>query len=547
MSVTQSIAIPSSPSAGNSPRSEEPNSPHTPASPAMSQPEQNMQQLMSKSPSPFPQIQQQQSNSNNTNDSANTSGGQAKRKPSRRANTAERRATHNAVERQRRETLNGRFLDLAALLPNLSQIRRPSKSSIVNSSIAHILASRRHRILAARELRLLKLETDVLRRQLNEWHDRAGIPYVEEPVRSEAFSMVLSGELEVLASVPGEEEDDEMSYGGYDGEDDNHALNGQFVPPGILNGGLDDLEDPRLAMSKNPAAFPHGVPTQHAHHGSGNSLHLAHIMPRPAVQGAGPMIATPAAVVFDNPAMPLYDLHAYPEASFIQPQQSHPTHAHQLLDSEKVAAWNATQMHQMIHPQRAIFTPPASHPMSSGSPGHSSTTESTSPSPHSTSSPVGIHPGAPFGEAGFYSLTGPQPQMLGHSTYTERDDASSVTSNRSLGDCDILMEHKPQFRETPSVAPAVSSVRHRSGSMNIVPVHSSAGSPGVPSYDMGSSAHGDFSVNMQRRATHSGGWVRNDDIAGGMNIGMGVGVGVGMNPVAVGGGGGNGTGFMMMM
>ena len=35
---------------------------------------------------------------------------QPKRKPSRRANTAERRATHNAVERQRRETLNGRFL-----------------------------------------------------------------------------------------------------------------------------------------------------------------------------------------------------------------------------------------------------------------------------------------------------------------------------------------------------------------------------------------------------------------------------------------------------
>jgi hypothetical protein len=36
--------------------------------------------------------------------------GGVKRKPNRRANTAERRATHNAVERQRRETLNGRFL-----------------------------------------------------------------------------------------------------------------------------------------------------------------------------------------------------------------------------------------------------------------------------------------------------------------------------------------------------------------------------------------------------------------------------------------------------
>jgi hypothetical protein len=43
-----------------------------------------------------------------------------KRKPSRRANTAERRATHNAVERQRRETLNGRFL--ASHTPTLPTI-----------------------------------------------------------------------------------------------------------------------------------------------------------------------------------------------------------------------------------------------------------------------------------------------------------------------------------------------------------------------------------------------------------------------------------------
>jgi hypothetical protein len=39
-----------------------------------------------------------------------SAGGAVRRKPARRANTAERRATHNAVERQRRETLNGRFL-----------------------------------------------------------------------------------------------------------------------------------------------------------------------------------------------------------------------------------------------------------------------------------------------------------------------------------------------------------------------------------------------------------------------------------------------------
>jgi hypothetical protein len=140
-----------------------------------------------------------------------------KRKPSRRANTAERRATHNAVERQRRETLNGRFLDLAGLLPNLSQIRRPSKSSIVNSSIAHVHASRRHRMLAARELRILKQEADALRRELNEWRDRAGLPRVDEPVRSEGFTTVLGGEMELemmQEDAEDQDEGDELDFGG---------------------------------------------------------------------------------------------------------------------------------------------------------------------------------------------------------------------------------------------------------------------------------------------------------------------------------------------
>jgi len=149
----------------------------------------------------------------NTNNSAPAGGVKRTSKPNRRANTAERRATHNAVERQRRETLNGRFLDLAALLPNLSQIRRPSKSSIVNSSIAHINASRRHRIMAAQQLRLLKSEADALRHEVNEWRMRAGIPGVEEPRRPDGFGIILSGELEfeagdMMEGEEGEEEDD---------------------------------------------------------------------------------------------------------------------------------------------------------------------------------------------------------------------------------------------------------------------------------------------------------------------------------------------------
>ncbi len=174
--------------------------------------------------------------------SAPVGGPGQKRKPSRRANTAERRATHNAVERQRRETLNGRFLDLAALLPNLSQIRRPSKSSIVNSSIAHVHASRRHRLLAARELRALKMEADALRREINEWRDRSGVPRVEEPVRGEGFGMVISGELEVLG-VAGEEED----YDDGDGHSpDEYAGHGYSRSPVIASPTGMSFENPAM-------------------------------------------------------------------------------------------------------------------------------------------------------------------------------------------------------------------------------------------------------------------------------------------------------------
>ncbi|KAJ7135497.1 hypothetical protein C8R43DRAFT_1021279 [Mycena crocata] len=158
---------------------------------------------------------QTNSNSQPSTSTNNSTAGGVKRttKPNRRANTAERRATHNAVERQRRETLNGRFLDLAALLPNLSQIRRPSKSSIVNSSIAHINASRRHRVLAAQQLRLLKNEADALRHEVNEWRMRANVPGVEEPRRGDGFAVILSGELEfeagdMMEGDEGEEEED---------------------------------------------------------------------------------------------------------------------------------------------------------------------------------------------------------------------------------------------------------------------------------------------------------------------------------------------------
>lgn len=56
---------------------------------------------------------------------------------SRRAslNKAERRAEHNAIERARRECLNSKFQQLAEVLPNLKNHRRPSKGQIVEKAL----------------------------------------------------------------------------------------------------------------------------------------------------------------------------------------------------------------------------------------------------------------------------------------------------------------------------------------------------------------------------------------------------------------------------
>ncbi|KAF7293219.1 Macrophage erythroblast attacher isoform 1 [Mycena chlorophos] len=143
-------------------------------------------------------------------------------KMKQRISTAERRASHNAVERQRREALNARFLDLAGVLPNLASVRRPSKSSIVNSSIAYINASRRQRILAAQQLRMVAAECESLRREANEWRSRAGVMGLDSPSRGESFSMVLGEELHYevgdLSGAFDDEETDEYAMAGYQDE-----------------------------------------------------------------------------------------------------------------------------------------------------------------------------------------------------------------------------------------------------------------------------------------------------------------------------------------
>ncbi|KAI0784324.1 hypothetical protein C8Q75DRAFT_390853 [Abortiporus biennis] len=517
MTIPMSVSSPSS-APNTPPASSDAGAPQSPISPS------NGPQTLALPPP----VENSSANGGNANGSNGGNGGptQTKRKPSRRANTAERRATHNAVERQRRETLNGRFLDLAALLPNLSQIRRPSKSSIVNSSIAHIHASRRHRLLAARELRLLKVETDLLRRELNEWRDRSGLPRVEEPVRGEAFQMILSGEVEVVSAGPIEEEDGQGEYGDNDYGDEEFST-------GPLTSAAEPSpqEDIRnMNLLKNGVVpvpgqadmtpFAHNAPGPQTNAGPNGGLHLQTILPRGSVGVAGgapsPMIVqSPTAVSFENPAMAsMYEPHpqSYHHPSFYPgaPNAGFGT------VNDKVGSWNG--VYQGAAAQIQQFTPPTS---SHGSPqqGH-------------------------YGNVQRPPQSHTPPQQMGHmfGSPVDGDDASSVGS-----------------------APNGNGRRERSGSMNSVGSNGYGGAPSPVSngaqqgnnYDMMGMVGGN-GQGVPRRMGSGGMW----DVNMGMNgmMGMpgigamgGMGVGGMKGPVNGGGqaisvgGGGNGHGFAAMM
>ncbi|KAF9789832.1 hypothetical protein BJ322DRAFT_560610 [Thelephora terrestris] len=318
-----------------------------------------------------------------------------KRKPSRRANTAERRATHNAVERQRRETLNGRFLDLAALLPNLSQIRRPSKSSIVNSSIAHIHASRHHRLIAARELRILKAETDALRRELNEWRDQSGVPRLEEPARGDGFHSVLSGEVEVVLPAGQQEDDQNME----DDEDDFHARSSEdaedVAHAAVINV-IKRSQSPVSAPSPPSHQFVHNAPPLPVQQNcaaqplcqqamGGSQLYHAHSQLVPGRQHphtaspqhippGRPIIAThQSQVSYENPAM-IYDS-CHPSRFGYNVPQSYtngqlPPHILAQLateaDQKATPGWYSNSTGQFTPPNSSGGTSPGSSPFDGG-------------------------------------------------------------------------------------------------------------------------------------------------------------------------------------
>ena len=260
--------------------------------------------------------------------------------------------------------------------------------------------------MASRELRLLKLEADAVRRELNEWRDRAHLPRVEEPVRSEAFSMVLSGEVEILTSIPGMEEEEEGE--GYDNEDD--------IPIRASSAGIgrpisEEAEDLMTVPTIKSAANPF---THNALNHPGASQ-LAHILPRPS-SNTRPVIAQNIPnVSFENPAMTsLYDqqTHVPSQQYQVHFNVGHPS------ETEKPAAWNNQifvnqQLQQQLASQHGMYTPP---PTSHGPPPPSA--------------------GQQFPQQGYYQNLPRQPHPTQHiyGSPVDSEDGSSVGSG--LDGCD---------------------------------------------------------------------------------------------------------------
>ncbi|ORX45693.1 hypothetical protein DM01DRAFT_1386495 [Hesseltinella vesiculosa] len=77
----------------------------------------------------------------------------------------DRRSAHNALERQRRETLNTKFQELAHALPALQTVRRPSKTLIVSKSLEYVTKTMHRENTYVSQIKELRKQNERLRKQ----------------------------------------------------------------------------------------------------------------------------------------------------------------------------------------------------------------------------------------------------------------------------------------------------------------------------------------------------------------------------------------------
>jgi len=80
-------------------------------------------------------------------------------------NVAEKRANHNAIERARRDSLNTRFQDIADCIPQLRDLKKPSKSIIMHKTLEYVKVSQKKHDHNNKEIAQLKKENERLRQE----------------------------------------------------------------------------------------------------------------------------------------------------------------------------------------------------------------------------------------------------------------------------------------------------------------------------------------------------------------------------------------------
>ncbi|KAJ1816771.1 hypothetical protein LPJ75_001915 [Coemansia sp. RSA 2598] len=100
---------------------------------------------------------------------------------------AQRRATHNAIERARRESLNGQFQDLASAVPALIHVRRPSKATIVEKSLDYIRSFKEHLSNRDQYIKKLQLRNLALHDEVNRLRKQLGLEPLSETGEGETL------------------------------------------------------------------------------------------------------------------------------------------------------------------------------------------------------------------------------------------------------------------------------------------------------------------------------------------------------------------------
>lgn len=243
-------------------------------------------------------------------------------------------------------------------------------------------------MIAARELRAIKAEADAMRRELNEWRERSGIPRLEEPTRGDGFNLVLSGEVEVI--VPSAHEDDQNMDD--DCDDDLHAQSSEDaeeVVRAVAVNMIQSNQSPISTPSPSSHQFSPNVPVYQDDVSqarpqqvmSGPQSHqalaqpayarqLPHAAPPHHIPASSPVIATHQSPVnYENPAV-IYDGYLPSQFGYSVPQSfvngQLPAHIMTQLTTEmeqKTApGWYNNSTGQFTPPNSSGGISPASSP-----------------------------------------------------------------------------------------------------------------------------------------------------------------------------------------